>query len=131
MFRSHNSLQIDYVFISSFQLQSLPGGNSDDASISFTGPNQIVTSPAPPPVTYMCARTVDTVTGLVGISLMFSYEYNPLIQEAIDQYFVVVQNSNFAQLIRLHYDSQASLTDEVYNYCMRLLFRIIIILYCS
>ena len=75
------------------QLTSLPEAqdneNDDTSEIRF---NSIPTlsSPAVPEVNYSCERRVDTITGLVGISLNFSYEYNSQIQEGILTYTVSV-----------------------------------------
>lgn len=53
-----------------------------------------MTSPSKPKVTLSCKRRVDPQTGLVGIALNFSYEYNPLIQQAISMYDVDVLVTN-------------------------------------
>ena len=105
----------------SFQLLSLPGGNSARRDIVFTLHPE-VTSPEQPTVAHMCMRTVDTLTGLVEISLNFSYEYNPLIEEAIVNYTATPQNVDdnnkpSRTLAEFIYDSETSLIEAVKKYC--------------
>lgn len=61
------------------------GGNSAQTVIPLLGLLP-VTSPAPPEVNITCRRTLNKSTGLITAHLEWSYEYNPLIQDAISMY---------------------------------------------
>lgn len=60
------------------------GSNSTLAVIPLAGVP--VTSPAQPEVNITCRRTLNKSTGLITAHLEWSYEYNPLIQDAISMY---------------------------------------------
>ena len=51
----------------------------------------VLTSPRPPTVTQSCQKMTDPLTGLAGLSMSFSYEYDPLIQEAIMKFTAETQ----------------------------------------
>lgn len=70
------------------QLTSLPEGQDNSIKFNINSKTPYVTSPLKPEVTYSCKRQVDPQTGLIGIALNFSYEYNRLIQQAISMYTV-------------------------------------------
>jgi hypothetical protein len=53
----------------------------------------IVDSPLVPVATSFCERRVDPITGLIDIFLNFTYEFNPLIEEAIINYTVMVSDT--------------------------------------
>ena len=44
------------------------------------------TEPAAPAVSFSCHRRIDIVTGLIEIHINWSYEYIPLIEEAVAVY---------------------------------------------
>ena len=69
--------------ISYIQLIYAPisSGFSSSRTISNCDP----TEPAMPTVNFSCDRTVDSITGLLTIHLNWTYEYNPLIEEAISR----------------------------------------------
>ena len=52
----------------------------------------VLTSPQPPTVTQSCQKMADPLTGLAGLLMSFSYEYDPLIQEAIMNFTAETQN---------------------------------------
>ena len=44
------------------------------------------TEPVAPTVSLSCNRRVDIITGFIEIHINWTYEYNPLIEEAISEY---------------------------------------------
>ena len=102
------------------QLTALPEGQDNSINLNLNTPSS-VTSPSKPEITYSCERLVDPQTGLVGIGLNFSYEYNPLIQEAISMYTVdalrTATGSNGIVIGSFTYDP--ALVNKVYIVIMR------------
>ena len=78
------------------QLTSLPVAedNSDSLILSYPMFAPILTSPERPSATYFCEKRVDPITGLIDIFINFTYEYNPLIEEAIINYTVIVSDTS-------------------------------------
>ena len=68
------------------QLTSLPESGTNSAQRDIFFADLPVTSPAKPEVNITCRRTLNESTGLITAHLEWSYEYNPLIQEAISMY---------------------------------------------
>ena len=98
-----------YYIINILQLQSVPGGNFDRDF--FSVPVRVFD----PLTTYTCNKTVDTLTGLVGISIEFSYKNDPQTN-IIYNVSVLIEQSDGSpglQVARFIYDSEASLTNEV------------------
>ena len=80
-----------------------------------------LTSPLRPSVTQTCAKTLDPLTGIVGISTEYSYEYNPLIEEAISRYVAEVHHITAEDRIDLPvisftYDSTLETLIEVISF---------------
>ena len=103
------------LFLSRAQLQSLPMSpeNSERENVI-----PALTSPLAPTVTSSYVKIVDPLTGLVGTSTSFFYEYNPLIEEAIFSYVVDVLNVEVNDVpglpvISLKYNSTLDLLSEV------------------
>ena len=58
-----------------------PQGNENIASRILR--NIRVTSPKPPSTTLTCNQVPDEATGRIGIDILWSYDHEPLVQEAI------------------------------------------------
>ena len=52
-----------------------------------------------PPIEFSCQRTMDRTTGLLSTHISWSYEYNPLIEEAISEKKVFLSRQNGAMLL--------------------------------
>ena len=72
-------------------------------------------------MTERCEKNVNPLTGLIGISLQFSYEYSHLIDEAIIKYTAETQNSLKSDVagpsvVSTNYNSMYDKLEEVHTY---------------
>ena len=92
---SHNRHCYRVFFL--LQLTSLPEADDNTGTFTLGFPVMfrapIVDSPLAPVATSFCERRVDPITGLIDIFLNFTYEFNPLIEEAIINYTVMVSDT--------------------------------------
>ena len=116
----YNYSMLHWLSCFSPQLQSLPetADNSITIRVEFNA-FPAVTTPAQPVVTQTCNRILDPLTGLVAISLNYSYEYNPLIEETIVAYTVnahelLEDGRNGAILGSFIYNPNITLTSMVF-----------------
>ena len=77
------------------QLTSVPGGKRSNIQVRFRE-HPRVTSPKPPPVDMSCSGVTDDQTGLYNIGMEFSYPNVSLINEAINNYSIIIRNRNFS-----------------------------------
>ena len=100
--------------LSIFQLTCLPeiADNDEYLEVKFNDQSStIVTSPVEPNVTQTCSGSVDSDTGQIGISFNFSYEHDPLIEEAIVNYCVVISESGRGVSAEFTYDMNLTLIE--------------------
>ena len=72
---------IEYYINSQLTYTSMASVASDFSYETDCGPSEPVMST----INFSCDRTVDSITGLLTIHLNWTYEYNPLIEEAISR----------------------------------------------
>ena len=56
----------------------------------------LVTSPTPPVIDFTCFSTADEVTGFHSIHAEFTYNNQPLTQEAIYKFVISLRNTNLS-----------------------------------
>ena len=100
------------------QLQSLPANSENSIRINSVPVARELTSPVKPDVTQTCDKTSNPMTGTVGITTRYSYEYNPLIEEAIIGYNLdilhLLDNGGAGRsVISITYDSTLNRIKEV------------------
>lgn len=110
-------MRAHYNFYYSLQLHSLPASSDNSDRINVPVACEL-TSPVKPDVTQTCDKTPDPMTGTVGITTRFSYEYNPLIEEAITGYKIdilhLLDSGKPSQpVISITYDSTLNILEEV------------------
>ena len=115
----YNYSMLHWLSCFSPQLQSLPETADNDVTINVENGFPAVTTPTQPVVTQTCNRILDPLTGLVAISLNYSYGYNPLIEETIVAYTVnahelLEDGRNGAILGEFIYNPNITLTSTVF-----------------
>jgi serine/threonine protein kinase len=76
------------------RLFSVPGRKRRSIGVSFR--DRQVTLPEPPPIDLSCSGVTDDQTGLYNVRIEFSYSNVSLINEAINNYSIIIRNRNFS-----------------------------------